>query len=48
MFIMSRIQINAQHLCNLYIGTYVKLLSQNDNILNKIYTNYDATKVYSF
>ena len=48
MFILSRIQRTAQHLYNLYIVTYVKLLSQNDNILNKIYINYDATKVYSF
>ena len=47
-FILSRIQRTAQHLYNLYIVTYVKLLSQNDNILNKIYINYDAIKVYYF
>lgn len=48
MFILSRIQRTSQHLYNIYIGTYVKLLSQNDNILNKIYINYEATQYMFF
>lgn len=48
MLILSRIQRTSQHFYNLYIGKYVKLLSQNDNILNKIYINYEATQYIFF
>lgn len=48
MFTLSRIQRTSQYLYNFYIGTYVKLLSQNDNILNKIYINYEATQYIFF
>ena len=48
MLVLGRIQRVVQQFYNVCIGTYSKLIYQNDKFWDKIYVNYDATHYILF